>query len=81
MLGGLGIDQVVVRSSVTRLTRRGVLESRRDNGVATYAISPGNLQIFAEGDSRIYNPTRVGLLDHWLIAIFSVPESQRASWH
>ena len=81
MLGELGIDQVVVRSSVTRLTRRWVLESRRDNGLATYAISPGSLQIFAEGDSRIYNPARVGLLDHWLMVIFSVPESQRASWH
>jgi len=81
MLGELGIDQAGVRSSVSRLKRRGVLESRQKNGVARYAISPQSLQIFADGDARIYHPTRARLDDSWLLAIFSVPESERARRH
>lgn len=81
MLGELGIDQAGVRSSVSRLKRRGVLESRQENGVARYAISPDSLQIFVDGDSRIYHQTRAGLDDSWLMAIFSVPESERAKRH
>ena len=81
MLGELGIDQTGVRSSVSRLKRRGVLESRVQAGVARYAISPQSLQIFADGDSRIYHPTRARLDDPWLLAIFSVPESERAKRH
>jgi phenylacetic acid degradation operon negative regulatory protein len=81
MLGELGIDQTGVRSSVSRLKRRGVLESRVRAGVARYAISPQSLQIFADGDARIYHPTRARLDDPWLLAIFSVPESERAKRH
>lgn len=81
MLGELGIDQAGVRSSVSRLKRRGVLESRRAGGLATYAIAPTSLQLFADGDARIYRPSRAGAGDTWLMAIFSVPESERAKRH
>lgn len=81
MLGELGIDQAGVRSSVSRLKHRGVLESRQEGGGARYAISPASLQIFIDGDSRIYHPTRAGLADPWLMAIFSVPEAERAKRH
>lgn len=81
MLGELGIDQAGVRSSVSRLKRRGVLESRQQDGVARYAISPQSLQIFADSDARIYHPSRARLDDPWLLAIFSVPESERAKRH
>ena len=81
MLGELGIEPTGVRSSVSRLKRRGVLESRRESGVSSYAIAPSSLQIFVEGDSRIYHPTRANMGDSWLMAIFSVPESQREKRH
>lgn len=81
MLGELGIDQAGVRSSVSRLKRRGVLESRQHKGVARYAISPGSLQIFVDGDARIYHQTRASLEDSWLMALFSVPEAERAKRH
>jgi phenylacetic acid degradation operon negative regulatory protein len=81
MLGELGIDQTGVRSSVSRLKSRGVLESRQEDGVARYAISEGSLQLFADGDARIYHQARARLDDPWLMAIFSVPEAQRAKRH
>ncbi|TFD12244.1 PaaX family transcriptional regulator [Cryobacterium sp. TMT1-2-2] len=81
LMGDLGIEAAGVRSSVSRLKRRGVLESRRNDGVATYAISAGSVQMFAEGDTRIYAPVRASVEDKWLLAVFSIPESVRAKRH
>ncbi|HEV7168732.1 MAG TPA: PaaX family transcriptional regulator C-terminal domain-containing protein [Micrococcaceae bacterium] len=81
LLGELGVEPAGVRSSVSRLKRRGVLESRRHGGAATYAISPQSLHIFAEGDARIYAPPRAQLEDKWLLAVFSIPETMRAKRH
>lgn len=77
----LGVEAAGVRSSVSRLKRRGVLESRRHGGVATYAISAGTVQMFAEGDTRIFAPARASVDDKWLLVVFSIPETLRAKRH
>ncbi len=81
LLGELGVEESGVRSSVSRLKRRGVLESLRRNGVASYALSEPSLQVFSEGDERIYSRHRATADDEWLLAVFSVPESQRDKRH
>jgi phenylacetic acid degradation operon negative regulatory protein len=81
LLGELGVEEPGVRSSVSRLKRRGVLESLRRNGVASYALSEPSLQVFSEGDERIYSRHRATTDDDWLLAVFSVPESQRDKRH
>lgn len=81
LMGDLGVEAAGVRSSVSRLKRRGVLESRRNERVATYAISAGSVQMFAEGDTRIFGPVRATVEDKWLLAVFSIPESIRAKRH
>lgn len=80
LMGELGVEAAGVRSSVSRLKRRGVLESRRD-GVATYAISAGSAGMFAEGDARIFAPARASIDDKWLLVVFSIPETLRAKRH
>ncbi|MEO6200479.1 MAG: PaaX family transcriptional regulator C-terminal domain-containing protein [Cryobacterium sp.] len=81
LMGDLGVEAAGVRSSVSRLKRRGVLESRRNGGVATYAISAGSVQMFAEGDTRIFAPARASIDDRWLLVVFSIPETLRAKRH
>jgi len=81
LMGELGVEAAGVRSSVSRLKRRGVLESRRAGGVATYAISAGSVQMFAEGDTRIFAPARASIDDKWLLVVFSIPETLRAKRH
>lgn len=81
LMGELGVEAAGVRSSVSRLKRRGVLESRRHGGVATYAISAGSVQMFAEGDTRIFAPARASIDDKWLLVVFSIPETLRAKRH
>ncbi|MCB5907476.1 PaaX family transcriptional regulator [Streptomyces pinistramenti] len=81
LLAGLGIDAQAVRSAVHRLKRRGVLDATRQDGAAGYELSEEGLTILREGDERIFRRTRATLADGWLLAVFSVPESERNKRH
>ena len=81
LLAALGVDQPAVRSAISRLKRRRVLEPARRDGVAGYALSEAGREILREGDERIFTPPAATLVDGWLLAVFSVPESERAKRH
>ena len=81
LMAGLDVDAPAVRSAISRLKKRGTLIQER-HGVIGYRLSPEVLPIFDEGDRRIFGalePAR--LADGWVIAVFSVPESERAHRH
>jgi phenylacetic acid degradation operon negative regulatory protein len=81
LLAGLGVDEPSVRSSISRLKQRGLLEPRREGGAAGYALSGRGRDILAEGDRRIFERPRATAADGWLLAMFSVPESERGRRH
>jgi phenylacetic acid degradation operon negative regulatory protein len=81
LLGDLGVDETAVRSSVSRLKRRGLLLQERRDGAVGYVVSPQLGEILVAGDRRIFGPGRARLEDGWLLVVFSVPESERASRH
>lgn len=80
LMGHVGIEPQAVRSSVSRLKKRGVLVSERREGVAGYALSEYGESVLAEGDRRIFVREEPQESD-WVLAVFSVPESQRAKRH
>jgi phenylacetic acid degradation operon negative regulatory protein len=81
LLADLGVDEPAVRSAISRLKRRGMLVARRQDGSAGYQLSAEALAILREGDARIFARRRATLADGWLLAVFSVPESQRDRRH
>jgi phenylacetic acid degradation operon negative regulatory protein len=81
LLGDLGVDEPAVRSSISRLKRRGILVARRAGGAAGYELSEGARAILREGDHRIFRRERARLADGWLLAVFSVPEAERHQRH
>ncbi|GLY31039.1 PaaX family transcriptional regulator C-terminal domain-containing protein [Kineosporia sp. NBRC 101731] len=81
LMSFLDVEAPAVRSSILRLKRRGVLEAERRDGVAGYTLSAGGLHILQEGDRRIFEHPRAGLSDGWLLAVFSIPESERNKRH
>jgi len=81
LLGDLGIDEPAVRSSISRLKRRGILVARRAGGAAGYELSGDGQAILREGDHRIFRRERARLGDGWLLAVFSVPEAERHQRH
>ncbi|HEX6522916.1 MAG TPA: PaaX family transcriptional regulator C-terminal domain-containing protein [Streptosporangiaceae bacterium] len=81
LLADLGVDEPAVRSAISRLKRRGILTARRHEGQAGYELSAEALAILREGDARIFRRQRATLADGWLLAVFSVPESERHRRH
>ncbi|MFF2653684.1 PaaX family transcriptional regulator C-terminal domain-containing protein [Streptomyces sp. NPDC058045] len=81
LLADLGVEAQAVRSAIHRLKRRGILLPRRDDGTAGYELSPEARDILRDGDERIFRRERASLADGWLLAVFSVPESERNKRH
>ncbi|MER5929416.1 PaaX family transcriptional regulator C-terminal domain-containing protein [Streptomyces sp. NPDC002054] len=83
LLGAAGVDAPSVRSSVSRLKRRGfLLPARAADGSAGYALSDEARELLEDGDRRIYaQPPDGGQEPAWLLATFSVPEQERHKRH
>jgi phenylacetic acid degradation operon negative regulatory protein len=81
LLADLGVDEPAVRSAISRLKRRGILQSRRHGGSAGYQLSAEAVAILREGDARIFRRPPAPLADGWLLAVFSVPETERHRRH
>ncbi|MEU6061030.1 PaaX family transcriptional regulator C-terminal domain-containing protein [Streptomyces sp. NPDC047097] len=82
LLAVLGVDAPSVRSSVSRLKRRGLLVPRRTaDGAAGYALSEEARQLLDDGDRRIYPDARGAAEPGWVLAVFSVPEAERHKRH
>jgi phenylacetic acid degradation operon negative regulatory protein len=81
LMAELGVDDPAVRSSISRLKRRGILEAERVDGVAGYTLSRPARTILDEGDRRIFERQRATLDEGWLLAVFSVPEAERDKRH
>ncbi|MFC9797313.1 PaaX family transcriptional regulator C-terminal domain-containing protein [Streptomyces sp. NPDC057695] len=82
LLAVLGVDAPSVRSSVSRLKRRGLLlPARTADGAAGYALSDDARRLLDDGDRRIYARTEPKLSDGWVLAVFSVPEAERHKRH
>jgi phenylacetic acid degradation operon negative regulatory protein len=78
LMGELDVDGPAVRSAISRLKKRGVLEPER-RGATGYRLSPTVLPVFDEGDRRIFGSLEpADLADGWAMAVFSVPESERS---
>jgi phenylacetic acid degradation operon negative regulatory protein len=82
LMGDLGIDEQSVRSATSRMKRRGLLETARQDRLPGYRLSDEAVRIIEEGDQRIYGAQEpADLRDGWALAIFSVPEVERRKRH
>jgi len=82
LLGAVGVDAPSVRSAVSRLKRRGLLVAEQAGSrSAGYAPSEATRQLLQDGDRRIYDRPRPDADGSWLLAVFSVPESERRRRH
>jgi phenylacetic acid degradation operon negative regulatory protein len=81
LMAEVDVDAPAVRSAVSRLKRRGLIEARAVAGAAGYSLSPAGQQLLAEGDPRIFGRQPAQLSHGWVLAVFSVPESERGKRH
>jgi phenylacetic acid degradation operon negative regulatory protein len=81
LMAEVDVDAPAVRSAVSRLKRRGLIEARSVAGAAGYSLSEAGQALLAEGDPRILGRTAARLEDGWVLAVFSVPEPERDKRH
>jgi phenylacetic acid degradation operon negative regulatory protein len=81
LMAELSVDEPAVRSSISRLKRRGILEAERIDAVAGYTLSDPARVILNEGDRRIFERAQASVDEGWLLAVFSVPETERDKRH
>ncbi|WP_405496807.1 PaaX family transcriptional regulator C-terminal domain-containing protein [Streptomyces sp. NBC_00096] len=78
LMSELGVESQAVRSAMSRLKKKGVLEPER-RGATGYRLSPAVHPVFDAGDRRIFASLEpADLADGWALAVFSVPESERS---
>ncbi|MER5354300.1 PaaX family transcriptional regulator C-terminal domain-containing protein [Kitasatospora sp. NPDC002551] len=81
LMAELDVDAPAVRSAISRLKKAGTLLQERREGTG-YRLSPAMEPVFEEGDRRIFHSLEpAALADGWVVAVFSVPESERAHRH
>lgn len=81
LMACLGVDQMAVRSSISRLKKRGLLKPEHVAEVPGYTLSDAALAVFEEGDRRIFGRRVASAGEDWVLAVFSVPESERERRH
>ncbi|MFC9934202.1 PaaX family transcriptional regulator C-terminal domain-containing protein [Glutamicibacter sp. NPDC127525] len=81
LMQDVGVEPAGTRSSISRLKKRGIIDSVQVRGRNGYSLSESVLTTFAEGDERIFHPRRATAEDRWLLATFTVPETQRNIRH
>jgi phenylacetic acid degradation operon negative regulatory protein len=82
LMDELGFDSQAVRSALSRMKRRGLLEARDEQGRRGYELSADAGRILREGDGRIFGQREpADLAEGWILAVFSIPESERGKRH
>jgi len=70
-----------VRQALLRLKSRGFLAAERRSSDAGYALTDAGLHDLETGDRRIFRHGQAGEDAGWVLAVFSVPESDRHLRH
>lgn len=77
LLSAVGIKPPATRSLISRLKRSGTLINRRVGTESRYRLADAGADTFRHDDQQIFAPVRSTTNDSLVLAIFSVPETQR----
>jgi phenylacetic acid degradation operon negative regulatory protein len=80
-LAVVDVGAQATRQALSRLKSRGFLAQAPIDGRAGYRLTDAGLADLRTGDRRIFHRPDVGEADGWVLAVFSVPESERAQRH
>jgi len=80
-LNAVDVTESSVRQALMRLKSRGFLAAERRSGDAGYALTEAGAHDLATGDQRIFRHGQADEGDGWVLAVFSVPETDRHLRH
>jgi len=77
LMGCLDISPQAVRSTLSRMSRKGWLQARQVGRNSYYSLKPKSIALLDEGRQRIYSPRKDPWDGRWRILVYSIPEKQR----
>jgi phenylacetic acid degradation operon negative regulatory protein len=77
LLGLFEVSGQAVRSTLSRMSRKGWLESRRVSRYSFYSQTSKLLKLLEEGAQRIFHPRSDPWDGRWYLLTYSIPESKR----
>lgn len=77
MLDVLGVSERAVRSTISRMRRRGWLSSEREGRHSLYTLTAKGRRIIDEGGQRIFEPRKPDWDGQWFQVVYSLPENKR----
>ncbi|MGD2148644.1 MAG: PaaX family transcriptional regulator C-terminal domain-containing protein [Anaerolineae bacterium] len=76
LLGLFGLSGQAVRSTLSRMSRKGWLDSRRAGRYSYYSLTPKCLELLEEGARRIFQPRSDPWDGRWHLVTYFIPESK-----
>ncbi len=77
LLSLFGLSGQAVRSTLSRMSRKGWLRGRRAGRHSFYSLTPKCVELLEEGARRIFEPRCDSWDGRWHLLTYSIPESKR----
>jgi len=77
LLGPFGLSVGAVRSTLSRMSRKGWLDSHKSGRHSFYTLTPRCQKLLEEGAQRIFQPRHDPWDGRWHLLTYSIPESKR----
>ncbi|PXY31088.1 PaaX family transcriptional regulator [Prauserella muralis] len=81
VLARVGVGEHAARSTLSRMTRRGLLERHRSGKRVYFGLTGYTVGVLEEGGHRVRQAVNRNWDGHWTVLGFSLPETRRADRH
>lgn len=81
LLGTLGASEQAVRSTVSRMARKGWLKSERHGRNSRYTLTARAIALLTEGSRKIYSPPQNGWDGHWYLVTYAFSDDMGPTRH
>lgn len=77
----LDVSERAVRSTLSRMSRKGWIMSQKHGRRSRYVITPRGRDLLEQGRQRIFEPVFSEWDGHWHLVVYSLPEGKRRTRH
>jgi phenylacetic acid degradation operon negative regulatory protein len=81
LLNLLGVSERAARSTLSRMTRKGWLSSRKQGRRSRYSMTPRGWMLIKQGEQRIFEQPIKEWNGEWHMVVYSIPERKRRLRH
>lgn len=81
LMGLLDVSERAVRSTLSRMSRKGWIRSQKHGRRSMYILTPRGRALLEAGQARIFEPPLDNWNGRWYLVVYSLPEKRRRKRH